>query len=68
MIHLLDPLGFLSDSQLASHLERSAAWLGHECARVTLAGGMKSGLNAGNPLSSLDYSVSYQRVADLNAA
>ncbi|QFP75749.1 hypothetical protein [Deinococcus sp. AJ005] len=67
-LDLFDPLGFLSDSQLASHLERSGAWLGHECAQVTLAGGMKSGLDASNPLSSLDYTVTYQRVADMTAA
>ncbi len=67
-VDLFDPLGFLTDSQLASHLERSAAWLGHECAQVTLAGGFKAGLNGSNPLSGLDYSVTYQRVADMNAA
>ncbi|OLV18190.1 hypothetical protein [Deinococcus marmoris] len=67
-LDLFDPLGFLSDSQLASHLERSGAWLGHECAQVTLAGGMKSGLDVSNPLASLDYTVSYQRVADMTAA
>ncbi|GGO27583.1 hypothetical protein [Deinococcus humi] len=67
-VDLLDPLGFLTDSQLASHLERSAAWLGHECAQVTLAGGLKSGLTASDPLSGLKYSVTYQRVADMDAA
>ncbi|CAM3695638.1 DUF3352 domain-containing protein [Deinococcus saxicola] len=67
-VDLFDPLGFLTDSQLASHLERSGAWLGHGCAQVTLAGGMKSGLDVGNPLASLDYTVSYQRVADMTAA
>ncbi|WP_029480752.1 hypothetical protein [Deinococcus marmoris] len=67
-VDLFDPLGFLTDSQLASHLERSGAWLGHECAQVTLAGGMKSGLDVSNPLASLDYTVSYQRVADMTAA
>lgn len=67
-VDLLDPLGFLTDSQLASHLERSARYLGHECAQVTLAGGMKSGLDASTPLSGLDYSVTYRRVADMDAA
>jgi hypothetical protein len=67
-VDLLDPLGFLTDSQLASHLERSAAWLAHECAQVTLAGGLKSGLTASDPLSGLNHSVTYQRVADMDAA
>ncbi|MDV6374251.1 hypothetical protein [Deinococcus arenicola] len=69
-VDLFDPLGFLTDSQLASHLERSATWLGHECAQVTLAGGMKVGLDVSNsnPLSALNYSVSYQRVANMDAA
>lgn len=67
-LDLIDPVGFLTDSQLASHLERSAHYLGDECAQVTLAGGMKSGLDRENPLASLEYSVSYQRVRDLDAA
>lgn len=67
-VDLFDPLGFLTDSQLASHLSRSAAWLGHECAQVTLAGGLRAGLDTSNPLASLNYSVMYQRVADMTAA
>ncbi len=67
-IDLLDPVGFLTDSQLASHLERSAQYLGNECAQVTLEGAQAAGFDAANPLSTLDYSVTYQRVSDLDAA
>lgn len=67
-VDLIDPLGFLTDSQLASHLERSARYLGGECAQVTLTGGLKAGLNQSDPLAALAYSVSYQRVRDLDAA
>ncbi|WP_420594383.1 hypothetical protein [Deinococcus sp.] len=67
-LDLFDPLGFLSDSQLASHLERSAQYLGHECAQVTFAGGFKSGLKVNEPLASLAYSANYIRVSDMAAA
>ncbi|GGL68781.1 hypothetical protein GCM10010840_03640 [Deinococcus aerolatus] len=67
-VDLFDPLGFLTDSQLASHLERSARYLGNECAQVTLAGGLKAGLDASNPLSGLNHTVTYRRVADMDAA
>lgn len=67
-VDLLDPLGFLTDSQLASHLERSARFLGNECAQVMLTGGFQSGLDASNPLLGLDYSVTYRRVSDMDAA
>lgn len=67
-LDLFDPTGFLTDSQLSSHLERSARYLADECAQVTLAGSMRSGLDPARPLGSLDYSVSYQRVRDLDAA
>lgn len=67
-LDLFDPVGFLTDSQLASHLERSARYLGNECAQVSLDGAQAAGLDAANPLKSLDYSVTYQRVSDLSAA
>lgn len=67
-VDLIDPVGFLTDSQLASHLERSARYLGDECAQVTLAGGLKAGLDQTDPLASLGYAVTYQRVRDLDAA
>jgi hypothetical protein len=67
-LDLFDPVGFLTDSQLASHLERSAQYLGNECAQVTLDGAQAAGFDAANPLSSLDYSVTYQRVTDQSAA
>lgn len=67
-LDLFDPVGFLTDSQLASHLERSAQYLGNECAQVTLNGAQAAGFDAANPLSALDYSVTYQRVTDLSAA
>ncbi|ANE42725.1 hypothetical protein [Deinococcus puniceus] len=67
-IDLIDPVGFLTDSQLASHLERSARYLGNECAQVALDGAQAAGFDAANPLSALDYSVTYQRVTDLSAA
>ncbi|MFB9990667.1 hypothetical protein ACFFLM_01510 [Deinococcus oregonensis] len=67
-IDLLDPVGFLTDSQLASHLERSAQYLGNECAQVGLEGAQAAGLDAANPLSALDYNVTYQRVSNQDAA
>ncbi|PTA68892.1 hypothetical protein C8263_06070 [Deinococcus arcticus] len=67
-IDLFEPFGFLTDSQLASHLERSGAYLGTECAQVTLAGGTKASLNQNDPLASLRYGVGYQRVTDQAAA
>ncbi|WP_235692890.1 hypothetical protein [Deinococcus aquaedulcis] len=67
-VDLFEPFGFLTDSQLASHLERSGGYLGGECAQVTLAGGTKASLNQNDPLASLRYSVSYQRVTDQAAA
>lgn len=68
-LDLFDPTGFLTDSQLASHLEQSGQYLGHECAQVTLVGSTKSGFaQPRNPLASLGYIVSYQRVRDLDAA
>lgn len=67
-VDLLEPFGFLTDSQLASHLEQAGRYLGHECAQVTLAGGMKAALNQEDPLASLATSVSYQRVTDRAAA
>lgn len=67
-VDLLDPVGFLTDSQLASHLERSARYLGDECAQVTLAGGTRAGLQQDNPLAALRYTVTYQRVTDRAAA
>ncbi|WP_309570502.1 hypothetical protein [Deinococcus sp.] len=67
-VDLFEPLGFLSDSQLASHLERAGRYLGGECAQVTLAGGMEAGLETRDQLSGLAHRVSYQRVRDLDAA
>lgn len=67
-IDLIDPVGFLTDSQLASHLERSGRYLGNECAQVALDGAQAAGFDAANPLSALNYSVTYQRVTDLSAA
>ncbi|NTY00735.1 hypothetical protein EXW95_10070 [Deinococcus sp. JMULE3] len=67
-VDLLEPFGFLTDSQLAHHLEQSGRYLGDECAQVTLAGGMKAGLNQEDPLASLATTVSYQRVTDRAAA
>jgi hypothetical protein len=66
-VDLLDPLGFLTDSQLAGHLERSARYLGHECAQVTLSGGLAAGLDP-NPRTGLSSAVTYRRVTDLAAA
>lgn len=67
-LDLFEPFGFLTDSQLASHLERSGAYLGGECARVTLAGGTLAGLDASDPAAGTRYYVSYQRVTDQAAA
>lgn len=67
-VDLLEPFGFLTDSQLASHLEQAGRYLGHECVQVTLAGGLKAGLNQEDPLASLATSVSYQRVTDRASA
>ncbi|GGR99609.1 hypothetical protein [Deinococcus sedimenti] len=67
-VDLLEPFGFLTDSQLASHLEQAGRYLGGECAQVTLASGLKAGLNQEDPLASLATTVSYQRVTDRAAA
>ena len=60
---LLDPTGFLTDSQLAANLERSARYLGDECAQAALPG---TDLPGADDLSGLN--VSYQSVTDLDAA
>jgi hypothetical protein len=57
-IDLFDPFGFLSDSQLADHLEKSSRYLGDECAQVTLAGST----------ASKSLSATYQRVTDMELA
>lgn len=67
-LDLFEPFGFLTDSQLASHLERSGQYLGSECAQVTLAGGLKAGLDQSDPLAALATAVSYQSVRDRAAA
>ncbi|WP_288479760.1 hypothetical protein [uncultured Deinococcus sp.] len=67
-LDLFEPFGFLTDSQLASHLERSGTYLGGECARVSLAGGTLAGLEVSDPAASLRYTVTYQRVTDQAAA
>ncbi|AWT34256.1 hypothetical protein DM785_00840 [Deinococcus actinosclerus] len=67
-VDLLEPFGFLTDSQLASHLEQAGRYLGDECAQVTLAGGLKAALNQEDPLAGLATTVSYQRVTDRAAA
>ena len=67
-LDLFEPFGFLTDSQLASHLERSGTYLGGECARVALAGGTLAGLEVSDPAASLRYTVTYQRVTDQAAA
>lgn len=67
-LDLLEPFGFLTDSQLASHLERSGQYLGSECAQVTLAGGTRAGLDQSDPLAALATTVSYQSVRDRVAA
>jgi|GEM_PF-2510067 len=66
-IDLLDPTGFLTDSQLAAHLEESSRYLGDECAQVTLAGGSRAGLDASGTRG-LDYMATYQRVTDMDMA
>lgn len=50
---LFEPFGFLSDSQLTSHIERSSAYLGDECAQVTLAWATRAGLEAEKTLGGL---------------
>ncbi|SEI90583.1 hypothetical protein SAMN04488058_102185 [Deinococcus reticulitermitis] len=67
-LDLFEPFGFLTDSQLASHLERSGQYLGDECAQVTLAGGARAGLQLDDPLASLNSAVFYHRVRDRAAA
>lgn len=67
-LDLFEPFGFLTDSQLASHLERSSAYLGDECAQVTLAGANRAGLETEKTLGFLDHTVTYQRVTDRAAA
>lgn len=67
-VDLIDPLGFLTDSQLASHLERSGRYLGGECAQVSLAGSSRASYSGENALAALATAVSYQRVTDRAAA
>ncbi|MGM9320939.1 hypothetical protein [Deinococcus aquaticus] len=67
-LDLLEPFGFLTDSQLASHLERAGQYLGSECAQVTLAGGTRAGLDSSDPLAALATTVTYQSVRDRAAA
>ena len=67
-IDLFDPFGFLTDSQLAGHLEASSRYLADECAQVSLAGGMAAAYGGGDPLKAFDYSVTYQKVSDMAAA
>ncbi|GAA5437087.1 hypothetical protein [Deinococcus aquaticus] len=67
-LDLLEPFGFLTDSQLASHLERAGQYLGSECAQVTLAGGTRAGLDQSDPLAALATAVTYQSVRDRAAA
>jgi hypothetical protein len=57
-VDLFDPFGFLSDSQLADHLEKSSRYLGDECAQVTLAGSTVS----------KSLSATFQRVTDMELA
>ncbi|GGJ79767.1 hypothetical protein [Deinococcus aquiradiocola] len=58
-VDLLDPSGFLTDSQIADHLERQEAYLGDECAQVTLAGSTQAALSGRAALA-----VTYRRVTD----
>ncbi|MFT2720128.1 hypothetical protein ACMT4L_09010 [Deinococcus sp. A31D244] len=67
-LDLLEPFGFLTDSQLASHLERAGQYLGSECAQVTLAGGTRASLDSSDPLAALATTVTYQSVRDRAAA
>ncbi|MFC4640472.1 hypothetical protein [Deinococcus hohokamensis] len=67
-LDLFEPFGFLTDSQLASHLERQGRYLGHECAQVSLVGAARASLEAEDPLASLRRTVSYRRVTDQAAA
>lgn len=65
---LLDPTGLLTDSQMASNLEKSALYLGDECGSAILAGGTKASLNVVDSTAPLRYMVAYQRVDDMQAA
>jgi hypothetical protein len=65
-IDLLDPTGFLTDSQLAANLEQSARYLGDECAQVTPAGATREGLSGTDGTTS--QTVTYQKVTDMAAA
>ncbi len=67
-IDLLDPTGFLSDTQLAHNLEVQSRYVGDECAQVTLKGGLKASMGSSNTLASLNYSVTYQKLTDEEAA
>lgn len=67
-LDLFEPFGFLTDSQLASHLERSGQYLGSECAQVTLSGGLLASLDQSDPLAALATGVTYQSVRDRTAA
>ena len=65
-LDLLDPTGFLSDTQLAHNLEVQGRYLGDECAQVTLKGGTRASLSASGGL--MNHTVTYQQVTDEDAA
>lgn len=67
-LDLLEPFGFLTDSQLVSHLERAGQYLGSECAQVTLAGGLLASLDQSDPRAALATTATYQSVRDRAAA
>ena len=67
-LDLLDPTGFLSDTQLAHNLEVQGRYLGDECAQATLKGGTQAAILSKNALEPLNYSVSYRKLSDEAAA
>ncbi|MFB9993346.1 hypothetical protein ACFFLM_15355 [Deinococcus oregonensis] len=61
---LLEPTGFLSDTQLAAELEMQSRYLGDECAQITARGVQPSKTTSAGLLSSLVSTVSIQSVTD----
>ncbi|SMB82981.1 hypothetical protein [Deinococcus hopiensis] len=67
-IDLIDPTGFLSDTQLASELEAQSRYLGDECAQITVADALPGGQARTGVLAGLSSIVTFQNVTDEEAA
>lgn len=65
---LFDPTGFLMDSQLVNHMNKSSSYLGDECAQVMLNGGNTAAFTTIKPEEAFKHSVTLYKVADMEKA